>query len=101
MDFITNLPPSANRTVIWVVVDRLSKFAHFVALPTSFSAQQLASVFVSEIYRLHMVPKTIVSDHDKLFISKFWKELFQRLRTTLAYSSSYHPQTDGQTEVLN
>lgn len=101
MDFITNLPPSANRTVIWVVVDRLSKFAHFVALPTSFSAQQLASVFVSEIYRLHGVSKTIVSDRDKLSISKFWKELFQRLGTTLAYSSSYHPQTDDQTEVLN
>lgn len=76
MDFITSLPPSANQTVIWVVVDRLSKFVHFVALPTSFSASQLASVFVSEIYRLHGVPKTIVSDRDKVFISKFWKELF-------------------------
>lgn len=58
------------------MVDRLSKFAHFVALPTSFLASQLASVFVSEIYRLHGVPKTIVSDRDKVFISKFWKELF-------------------------
>lgn len=66
MDFITHLPLSANCTVIWVVVDRLTKFGHFIALPTSISAAQLASVFVSEIYRLHGVPKTIVSDRDKL-----------------------------------
>lgn len=101
MDFITNLPCSANKTVIWVVVDRFTKFAHFIALPTHFSAQSLASVFISEIYHLHGVPKSIVSDRDKIFISKFWQELFKSLGTTLALSSSYHPQTDGQTEVLN
>lgn len=101
MDFITNLPVSANKTVIWVVVDRLTKFAHFVALPTSFTAASLASVFLAEIYKLHGAPKTIVSDRDKVFVSKFWRELFKILGTTLAFSSSYHPQTDGQTEVLN
>lgn len=101
MDFITNLPSSANKTVIWVVVDCLTKFAHFVSLPTHFSAQYLASVFLAEIYRLHGVPKTIVSDRDRIFISKFWRELFKALGTTLSFSSSYHPQTDGQTEVLN
>lgn len=101
MDFITHLPNSAHKTVIWVVVDRLSKFAHFVALPTSFSASFLASVFNAEIYRLHGAPKTIVSDRDRIFISHFWREFFKALGTTLAFSSSYHPQTDGQTEVLN
>lgn len=101
MDFITNLPASSNKTVIWVVVDRLTKYAHFIALPTHFTASYLASVFLSEIHRLHGTPKTIVSDRDRIFISKFWKELFKSLGTTLAFSSSYHPQTDGQTEVLN
>lgn len=101
MDFITNLPASSNKTVIWVVVDRLTKYAHFIALPTHFTASYLASMFLSEIHRLHGTPKTIVSDRDRIFISKFWKELFKSLGTTLAFSSSYHPQTDGQTEVLN
>lgn len=67
MDFITHLPCSAAKTVIWVVVDRLTKFAHFVALPTSFTAQSLALVFISEIYRLHGAPKTIVSDRDSVY----------------------------------
>lgn len=101
MDFITGLPSSSGKTVIWVVVDRLSKFAHFIALPTTVTAPTLATVFLTEIYRLHGVPKTIVSDRDKLFISQFWRALFKALGTTLAFSSSYHPQTDGQTEVLN
>lgn len=101
MDFITNLPSSANKTVIWVVVDHLSKFAHFIALPTSFTAPSLASVFLIEVYCLHGSPKTIVSDRDHIFISKFWCELFKRLGTTLAYNNSYHPLTDGQMEVLN
>lgn len=101
MDFITNLPASSNKTVIWVVVDRLTKYAHFIALPTHFTTSYLASMFLSEIHRLHGTLKTIVSDRDRIFISKFWKELFKSLGTTLAFSSSYHPQTDGQTEVLN
>lgn len=101
MDFITNLPSSTNKIVIWVVVDRSTKFAHFLALPTHFSAQYLASIFLAEIYRLHGIPKTIVSDRDKVFLSNFWKELFKVVGTTLAFSSSYHPQTNGQTEVLN
>lgn len=101
MDFITHLPPSNNKTTIWVIVDRLTKFAHFIALPTSFTAASLAPIFISEIYRLHGTPKTIVSDRDRVFVSTFWRSLFKHLGTTLAFSSSYHPQTDGQTEVLN
>ena len=101
MDFVTNLHVSSNKTVIWVVVDRLTKYAHFIALPTHFTTSYLASMFLSEIHRLHGTLKTIVSDRDRIFISKFWKELFKSLGTTLAFSSSYHPQTDGQIEVLN
>ena len=101
MDFITNLPSSHNKTIICVVADRLTKFAHFVALPTAVTAASLAQTFLIEIHRLHGTPKTIVSDRDRVFVSKFWRELFKQLGTTLAFSSSYHPQTDGQTEVLN
>ncbi|KAL0431502.1 UNVERIFIED_CONTAM: Transposon Ty3-G Gag-Pol polyprotein [Sesamum radiatum] len=100
MDFITHLPPSRARTVIWVVVDRLTKYAHFIGL-TSFSASSLAATFAVEIYRLHGMPKSIVSDRDPLFLSRFWRELFRLSGTKLAYSSAYHPQSDGQTEVLN
>lgn len=101
MDFITNLPPSNHKTTIWVIVDRLTKFAHFIALPVSFTATSLAPIFISEIYKLHGAPKTIVSDRDRIFVSQFWRSLFKHLGTTLSFSSSYHPQTDGQTEVLN
>ncbi|MCI30862.1 Ty-3/Gypsy retrotransposon polyprotein, partial [Trifolium medium] len=67
----------------------------------SFTAASLASTFIAEIYRLHGAPKTIVSDRDRVFVSQFWRALFKSLGTTLAFSSSYHPQSDGQTEVLN
>lgn len=101
MDFITHLPQVHGKSVIWVVVDRLSKFGHFIALPTSFSAASLTPVFMVEIHRLHGMPKTIVSDRDRVFVSKFWQELFKLSGTKLCFSSSYHPQSDGQTEVLN
>ncbi|XP_058757342.1 uncharacterized protein LOC131630580 [Vicia villosa] len=101
MDFITHLPKSFGHSVIWVICDRLSKFAHFVALPSKFSAIDLARRFSVEICRLHGIPKTIVSDKDPIFLSTFWKELFRVQGTTLKYSTAYHPETDGQTEVLN
>lgn len=101
MDFITNLPLSNNKTIIWIVVDRLTKFAHFIALPTTVTATSLAQTFLNEIDRLHGTPKTIVSDRDRVFINKLWREIFKQIGTNLAFSSSYHPQTDGKTEVLN
>ncbi|WJX73966.1 hypothetical protein P8452_57684 [Trifolium repens] len=101
MDFITHLPQSFGHTVIWVICDRLTKFVHFIALPTKFSASDLASRFSVEVCRLHGIPKSIVSDRDQLFLSAFWKELFRVQGTTLKYSTAYHPETDGQTEVVN
>lgn len=101
MDFITHLPPSHGKSVVWVIVDRLTKYAHFLALPAQFSAATLAPIFLSEIYKLHGMPKSIVSDRDRVFLSHFWRELFRLMGTTLAYSSTYHPQSDGQTEVTN
>ncbi|KAL0340385.1 UNVERIFIED_CONTAM: hypothetical protein Sradi_4555300 [Sesamum radiatum] len=101
MDFITHLSASAGKTIVWVVVDRLSKSAHFVGLPSRFSAASLTAAFATEIYLLHGMPKTIVSDRDPLFLSHFRQELFKINGTSLAFSSAYHPQSDGQTEVLN
>lgn len=72
MDFITHLPPSQGKTTIWVIVDRLSKYGHFVPLPAKFSAATLAPIFIAEVYRLHGMPKSIVSDRDRVFVSKFW-----------------------------
>ncbi|KAL0455817.1 UNVERIFIED_CONTAM: hypothetical protein Slati_0920900 [Sesamum latifolium] len=66
-----------------------------------FTAIYIASIFRSEIYRLHGVSRIIISDSDRLFMSYFWNELFRLLCTTLAFNSSYHPQTNGQSEVLN
>ncbi|XP_058755573.1 uncharacterized protein LOC131628770 [Vicia villosa] len=101
MDFITHLPSSYGHTAIWVICDRLTKYVHFIPLPTHFSAKDLANRFTVEIFRLHGNPKTIVSDRDPLFLSKFWKEFFKNQGTHLQYSTAYHPETDGQTEVVN
>ncbi|KAL4282814.1 hypothetical protein GQ457_16G014550 [Hibiscus cannabinus] len=101
MDFITGLPPLQGRTVIMVVIDRLSKYAHFIPLPTHFNSAIVASAFVSDIVRLHGIPAEIVSDRDSRFMTDFWRELHRLQGTTLAMSTAYHPQTDGQTEALN
>jgi hypothetical protein len=101
MDFITNLPLSHGKSAIWVVVDRFSKFAHFIALPPRYRAVMLATLFPHNIYHLHDIPRSIVTDRDPIFLSNFWKELFKKIGTKLKYTVAYHPQSDGQTEVVN
>ena len=101
LDFITGLPKSKGFEAIFVVVERLSKYSHFIPLKHPYTARKVAEVFTKEIVRLHGVPQSIVSDRDPLFISVFWKELFRLQGTILKMSSSYHPETDGQTEVVN
>lgn len=101
MDFITGLPMSKGFTVIFVVVDRLTKYAHFGVLPTRYNAHRVAELFMDIVVKHHGCPKTVVSDRDVVFVSQLWSSLFKLSGTQLKYSTAYHPQTDGQTEVVN
>jgi hypothetical protein len=101
LDFIEGLPKSKGYDCILVVVDKFSKYAHFIALAHPFTALHVAKVFMDTIFKLHGLPTAIISDRDKLFISNLWKELFKLSNTELQMSTAYHPQTDGQTERVN
>jgi penicillin V acylase-like amidase (Ntn superfamily) len=96
MDFIEGSPLSDGADVILVVVDRLTKYAHFLALLHPYTAQQVAHLFLDNVVRLHGVPTSIVSDRDAIFTSTMWREIMKALGTTLNYSTAHHPQTDGQ-----
>lgn len=101
LDFIISLPKSKGYSVIFVVVDRLSKYAHFLPLREDFSSTTVADAFILHVAKLHAIPKSIVSNCDKICTSRFWQHLFRRMGTTLSRSSAYHPQSDGQTEAMN
>jgi hypothetical protein len=102
MDFIGPLPPTARKfDAITVFVDKLTKLAHFVPSTTSATAVDVAHQFFDNIFKLHGLPTSIISDRDTRFTSRFWQELHKLLDVKLALSTAYHPQTDGQTEVMN
>jgi hypothetical protein len=102
MDFIIGLPNiSQKHDSIWVIIDRLTKVAHFLPVHTTYTAKKYAKVYLDQIIHLHGVPKTIISDRGAQFIARFWEQLQSSLGTKLIRSSAYHPQTDGQTERVN
>jgi len=101
MDFNIGLPKSEGKSVIMVVVDRITKYAHFCALSHPFKASTIYTSFMEKIWKLHGNPKIIVSDRDPIFTGNFWIELFSCIGTVLAHSSSYHPQYGGKNEIVN
>lgn len=99
MDFVLGLPRTQRRyNSIWVIVDRLTKSAHFLPVKSTYTMTQYADDYIKEIVRLHGIPVSIVSDRDPKFTSAFWKSLHQAMGTRLAFSTAFHPQTDGQSE---
>ena len=99
MDFVVGLPRTLKgKDSIWVVVDHLSKVAHFIPIRSTNSASDLAPIYMKEIVRLHGVTHTIVSDRDAKFVSKFWESLQSALGSKVILSTTFHPQTDGQSE---
>jgi transposase InsO family protein len=102
MDFIVDLPRTQSGCdSIWVIVDRLTKVAHFILVRTTYTRLQLAELYMSRIVCLYGVLKKIVSDRGTQFTLKFWERLHETLDTQLRFSFAYHPQTDGQTERVN
>jgi hypothetical protein len=121
MDFIVGLPlTSRNHDSIWVILDQLTKIVHFIVVNTTYTVQEYEEIYLDRIVCLHGIPKTIISDrgpqfvarfgeqlHQSLddrgpqFVARFWEQLHQSLGTKLIRNSSYHPQTDGQTERVN
>lgn len=101
MNFIEGLPTSDKYNCIMVVVNKFSKYNHFVPLRHPFTALKVATQFMDQVIKLHGFPQAIITDRDRLFTSAFWKELFKLAGVDLRMTTAYHPQSDGQTERVN
>jgi hypothetical protein len=102
MDFIVGLPRTqSGYDSIWVIMDQLTKVAHFIPAKTTYSGPQLVGLYMSRIVCLHVVPNKIVSSKGTQFTLMFWETMHETLDTQLRFSSTYHPQTHGQTEGVN
>ena len=96
MDFVVGLPLTARRhDSIWVIVDRLTKSAHFLPVRTTYSVEQYANLYLREIIRLHGAPKSIIFDWGPQFTAKFWEGFQKCLGTKVKLSTTFHPQIDG------
>jgi hypothetical protein len=91
MDFVEGLPLSGSANSIVVVVDKFTRYAHFIPLQHPFTAAKVASAYLNNVFKLHSLPKVMVSDRDPVFTSRFWRELFTQIGSELRMSSSYHP----------
>ena len=99
MDFISGLPRTSRKhDAIWVIIDRLTKSAHYLPINMTYSFDRLADLYINEIVRLHGVPKEIISNRDSRFLSRLWRRLRESMGTKVKFSIAYHPQTDGQSE---
>ena len=101
MDVIVGLSESQGYTKIWVIVDRFSKMAHFIPITTEVPIKELALIFLQNIWRLHGLPESIISDRDTRFTSKFRMSLMELLQVKINMYTAFHPETDGQTERVN
>jgi len=101
MDFIESLPKVRGKSVILTVVDRFSKYAHFINLSHPYSASSVTRAFFDGIIRSHGFPTSIVSERDPVFTSHMWRDLFKLAGVQLLFNTAFHPQTDGQSEVAN
>ncbi|KAF0889714.1 hypothetical protein E2562_030506 [Oryza meyeriana var. granulata] len=101
LDFVEAMPRVRGKSVILTVVDRFSKYCHFIPLAHPYSAESVAQAFFTEIVRLHGMPQSMVSDRDPVFTSTFWRELMRLMGTKLHMTTAFHPQSDGQSEAAN
>ena len=99
MDFITKLPRSpSGHDSIWVIIDRLTKSAHFLPISEDYRVEKLARIYTEEIICRHGIPRDIISDRDGRFTSRLWQTFQSAMGTQLNLSTAFHPQSDGQTE---
>ena len=101
MDFVVELPLFSRHNAVMTVVDSVLKRAHFILTHTTVTAEEAAKLFLHQVWKLHGLPKCVISDHGPQFIARFTRELYRLLGIKLASSTAWHPQTDGQTECVN